>query len=67
MKTAQNPANAAAFVQYLLGSNGQAALQSNLFKVFSPAQISRRDYQKLPDELRPYVTVEQWTEIYNPR
>jgi molybdate/tungstate transport system substrate-binding protein len=67
MKTAQNPANAVAFVQYLLGSNGQATLQSNLFKVFSPAQISRQDYQKLPGELRPYVAVEQWTEIYNPR
>jgi molybdate/tungstate transport system substrate-binding protein len=59
MKTAQNPANAIAFVQYLLGSNGQAALKSALFKVVSPADVSRWDYRKLPSELRPYVAVDE--------
>jgi molybdate/tungstate transport system substrate-binding protein len=60
MKTAQNPANAVAFVQYLLGSNGQAALSSALFKLISPATVSRRDYHELPGELRPFVTAEEW-------
>jgi molybdate/tungstate transport system substrate-binding protein len=67
VKTAPNHANAVAFMQYLLGSIGQAALQANLFKVFSPAKVSRQDYQKLPSELRPYVAVDQWTEIHDPR
>jgi molybdate/tungstate transport system substrate-binding protein len=67
MKTTQNRANAVAFVQYLLGSNGQAALQSHLFKLISPAKVSRQDYQKLPTELRPLVASDQWTEIHGPR
>jgi molybdate/tungstate transport system substrate-binding protein len=58
MKTAENPANAIAFVQYLLGSNGQAALRSALFKVVSPAKVSRQDYRKLPNALRAYVTAD---------
>jgi molybdate/tungstate transport system substrate-binding protein len=60
MKTAQNPANAVAFVQYLLGSNGQAPLTSALFKVISPATVSRWDYRNLPAQLRPLVAVDKW-------
>ncbi len=59
MNTAQNPANAVAFVQYLLGSTGQAALKSALFKVLSPATVSRQDFRKLPGALRPFVAVDE--------
>jgi molybdate/tungstate transport system substrate-binding protein len=59
MKTAGNPANAVAFVQYLLGSNGQAALASARFMLISPATVSRHDYHKLPGELRPLVVVDE--------
>ena len=59
MNTAQNPANAIAFVQYLLGSTGQADLKSALFNVVSPAKVSRADFHKLPRELRPYVAVDE--------
>jgi molybdate/tungstate transport system substrate-binding protein len=66
MKTAPNHANAVAFVQYLLGSNGQAALQSHLFKLISPATVSRRDYRNLPSELRPFVAVDESTDSHDP-
>jgi molybdate/tungstate transport system substrate-binding protein len=59
MKTAQNQANAIAFVQYLLGSTGQAALQSARFKLVTPARVSRWDYRKLPGELRPFVSADE--------
>lgn len=65
MKTAQNHANAIAFVQYLLGSNGQAALQSHLFKLISPAKVSRQDYRKVPSELRPFVAVDDHDHDHN--
>jgi molybdate/tungstate transport system substrate-binding protein len=67
MKTAQNPGNAVAFVQFLLGSNGQAALQSHLFKLISPAKVSGRDYQKLPSALRPLVAVDERMGTHDPR
>jgi molybdate/tungstate transport system substrate-binding protein len=67
VKDAPNPANAIAFVQYLLGSNGQAALSANLFKVISPAQVSRFDYLKLPSALRPYVAVDEGRYFHDPR
>lgn len=57
MRTAQNHANAITFLRYLLGSNGQLDLKSSLFKLITPAKVSREDYQKLPGELRPYVAV----------
>jgi molybdate/tungstate transport system substrate-binding protein len=55
MKTAKNQANAIAFVQFVLGSTGQNVLASYLFKLISPAKISRADYRALPIALRPYV------------
>jgi molybdate/tungstate transport system substrate-binding protein len=67
MKTAQNHANAIAFVQFLLGSNGQVALQSHLFKLISPAQVNRRDYRNLPSELRPFVAVDDPMAFHDPR
>jgi len=58
LKTAQDKANAVAFLQYLLGSTGQDILKSNFFKLISPAKVSREDDQKLPNALRPYVVVD---------
>jgi len=57
MRTAKNHANAITFLQYLLGSIGQSDLRSAVFKLISPARVSREDYQKLPGQLRPYVAV----------
>jgi Bacterial extracellular solute-binding protein len=61
MRTAQNHANAITFLQYLLGSNGQADLKSSLFKLISPAKVSREDYRRAPGELRPYDDANQPT------
>lgn len=56
VKNAPNSANGVAFVKYLLGPIGQAALASYQLRGLSPAQVSRDDYRVLPSELKPFVS-----------
>jgi len=59
-KKSQNPENAAAFVNLLLGSVGTAALNASGPAPITPALVSRDDYTRLPKTLQTLVTA--WDE-----
>jgi molybdate/tungstate transport system substrate-binding protein len=60
LKNAPNPDNAIKFLQFLLdpkNGTGQTNLQTDGPAPIAPAEVSRDDYRKLPDVLKPLVTV----------
>jgi molybdate/tungstate transport system substrate-binding protein len=57
LRQAPNKDNAVMFLQYLLGSVGQAALTANGPDPIIPAVVSRRDYKRLPTLLQSLVQV----------
>jgi molybdate/tungstate transport system substrate-binding protein len=52
----KNRENAIAFVSSLLGPVGRAALTANGPPPMTRARVSRADYQRLPEPLRPLAT-----------
>ena len=58
MKDAPNKANAIKFLQLLLSPTGKASLDENGPAPISPAHVSPADLRKLPESLRPLVSVE---------
>jgi len=57
LNNAPNAANAVSFLQYLLGTVGQAALTTNGPTPINPALVSREDYRKIPSALQSLVQV----------
>ena len=57
LKEAPNKANAIKFLEMLLGPTGKAALQENGPAPLSPARVTAADLRKLPESLRPLVTI----------
>lgn len=57
LKKAPNKDNAIKFLQYLLGTVGQAALTANGPAPIIPAAVSGRDYNKIPKVLKSLVQV----------
>jgi molybdate/tungstate transport system substrate-binding protein len=57
MKDAPNRENATKFLQLLLGPAGVAALKDNGPAPIAPALVNAADFSKLPESLRPLVTV----------
>jgi molybdate/tungstate transport system substrate-binding protein len=55
MKDAPNRENAVRFLELLLGPEGQASLKANGPTPISPAQISSKDFDRLPRTLKPLV------------
>jgi molybdate/tungstate transport system substrate-binding protein len=58
MKDAPNRANAIKFLQLLLSPTGKASLDENGPAPISPAHVSPADFRKLPESLRPLVSVD---------
>jgi len=58
MKKAPNKDNAVQFLQYLLGTVGQAALTANGPDPIIPAVVSHEDYWKIPKALRSFVRMD---------
>jgi len=57
MKDAPNRENAIKFLQLLLGPAGAASLKDNGPAPIAPALVTAADFSKLPESLRPLVTV----------
>jgi molybdate/tungstate transport system substrate-binding protein len=57
MKDAPNRENAIKFLQLLLGPAGAASLKDNGPAPIAPALVTASDFSKLPESLRPLVTV----------
>ncbi len=55
LKDAPNRENAVKFLQLLLSPAGTAMLKDNGPAPISPALVSRKDFRKLPESLRPLV------------
>jgi molybdate/tungstate transport system substrate-binding protein len=60
LKNAPNKDNAIKFLQYLLGTTGQAALTKYGPAPIIPPVVSHQDYRKLPKELRSLVQVDDF-------
>ena len=58
LKTATNKDSAIKFLQYLLGTVGQAVLTTNGPAPIIPAVVSDEDFRKLPKVLKPLVQVD---------
>jgi molybdate/tungstate transport system substrate-binding protein len=57
MKDAPDRENATKFLQLLLGPAGAASLKDNGPAPIAPALVTAADFSKLPESLRPLVTV----------
>lgn len=57
LSNAPNRENAVKFLQMLFSSTGTASLKENGPTPISPASVSSRDFQKVPDSLRPLVRI----------
>jgi len=63
LRNAPNKDNAVLFLQYLLGTEGQADLTTHGPDPISPAVVSHRDYKKLPPALQSLVQIDDSHEI----